>query len=255
MAGYITEAILLGAKNWGEADKLLHFFSRERGRIRAVAFGCRRPKSPLAGAMQMFSVMELSLTPGTRLDTVRQASVRRRFPHLAEDLLAMAYASFVAELVLELEPEAAANPLLYDWLTDVFAAFQAHNPRLTALASGYRMLDFAGVGFKYETCAKCDAALGGEGFFSAVDGGALCSACGPRHPAARPLSDSLRRLFLNLTGLDWKAPASFRVRGQDMMAAEDVLLASLRQLLGKDLKSLRFIRQMSAVDHEGVKSS
>ena len=85
MAQYTTEAVILGVKNWGDADKMLQFFSRDRGKIKAAAFGCRRPKSALAGAMQMFNVVELSLTEGHRVDTVRQAVIRRRFPHLETD--------------------------------------------------------------------------------------------------------------------------------------------------------------------------
>ena len=41
MALYQTEAVVLGAKNWGEADKMMTFFTRERGLVRAAAFGFR----------------------------------------------------------------------------------------------------------------------------------------------------------------------------------------------------------------------
>ena len=49
MALYQTEAVVLGSKNWGDADKMMTFFTKERGLVRAAAFGCRRPRSPLAG--------------------------------------------------------------------------------------------------------------------------------------------------------------------------------------------------------------
>ena len=39
MAIYQTEAVVLGAKNWGEADKMMTFFTRERGLVKAAAFG------------------------------------------------------------------------------------------------------------------------------------------------------------------------------------------------------------------------
>ena len=48
MAQYTTEGIVLGVRNWGDADKMVTIFSRERGRLKAAAFGCRRPRSPLA---------------------------------------------------------------------------------------------------------------------------------------------------------------------------------------------------------------
>ena len=245
MAQYTVEAIILGAKNWGDADKMLQFFSRDHGKIKAAAFGCRRPKSALSGAMQMFNVVEVSFVGGNRLDTVRQALVRRRFAHLETDLIAMAYASFVAELVLELEPEGEANPALYDWLPDVFAACGPRNPRLTALAAGYQLLEFAGVGFKYEACVHCGRSITGDAFFSPDDGGVLCSGCAASVPAARPFTASRRAAFLNLAGIDWKKTDSFRIKREDMLAAEEVLLTALRQLLGKELKSLAFIRQVT----------
>ena len=102
MAQYTTEGIVLGVRNWGDADKMVTIFSRERGRLKAAAFGCRRPRSPLAGGMQMFHVLELQLAEGQRLDTVKQCTLRQSFKPLREDLTAMAYGSFIAELALEL---------------------------------------------------------------------------------------------------------------------------------------------------------
>ena len=50
---------------------------------------------------------------------------------------------------------------------------------------------------------------------------------------------------MNLAGIDWKKTDSFRIMREDMLAAEEVLLTALRQLLGKELKSLAFIRQVT----------
>lgn len=244
MAQYTTEAVILGVKNWGDADKMLQFFSRDRGKIKAAAFGCRRPKSALAGAMQMFNVVELSLTEGHRVDTVRQALIRRRFPHLETDLTAMAYASFVAELLIELEPEGAANRPLYDWLPPVLSTFGERNPRLTALAAGYQLMAFAGVGSKYEGCIRCGCDIEGDAFLSTADGGVLCPNCASSGSSVQPFSAAQRAFCLTLTSLDWTHPRPFQVKREALLAAEDILLASLHQLLGKELKSLAFIRQL-----------
>lgn len=91
MALYRTAAVVLGAKNWGEADKMMTFFTRERGLVQAAAFGCRRPRSPLAAGMQMFSQLDLQLSEGKRVDTVRQCTLRYHYRKLSEDLTVMAY--------------------------------------------------------------------------------------------------------------------------------------------------------------------
>ena len=86
MARYTASALVLGVHNWGDADKIVTLFTRERGLIRAAAFGARRPKSPLAAGLQMFNEIEAELTEGQRLDTVRTASLLHHPKKLSEDL-------------------------------------------------------------------------------------------------------------------------------------------------------------------------
>ena len=77
MALYSTEAIIIGAKNWGETDRIITLLSPEKGLIKATAFGARRPKSQLAGALQLFNIVEIQLAAGERIDTVRQCSLKK----------------------------------------------------------------------------------------------------------------------------------------------------------------------------------
>ena len=143
MAQYMTEALVLSLRNWGDADKIIQLFSRDRGRLRASAFGCRRPKSPLAGPLQMFHVVDVTLTEGERVDTVRQASLKTRFPLLASDFSAMAYGAFIAELTLELMPEGEPQEAVYDWLLKIFSVCGQRNPRIVALAAGWQQVAIA----------------------------------------------------------------------------------------------------------------
>ena len=54
VALYTTEVLVIGVKNWGNADKIVTLLSPEYGKITAAAYGCRRPKSPLASSMAAF---------------------------------------------------------------------------------------------------------------------------------------------------------------------------------------------------------
>lgn len=245
MAQYTTEAIVLRVKNWGEADKMLQFFSRDHGRIPAVAFGCRRPKSPLAGGMQLFNHLDVTLQQGDRLATVRQCSLRDRFRKLDEDLTAMAYGSFVAELAVELAPEGQPQPELFDRLLAIFSAFARHNARLIALAAGYQLLELAGLQLNYAQCTHCGKKLEGDAWFDAAEGGAFCPDC---HTAAGiPYLVGQREFICRLAALDWAAPPQFSVKKAALLAAENLLLTYLRNLFGHDLKSLRFIRMTSSL--------
>lgn len=246
MAQYQTEAVVLSVRNWGEADKMLRLFSREHGKITAAAFGARRPKSPLASGLQMFHTVELSLTTGERVDTVRGCRLLSRFPHFETDLAAMAYASFIAEVLLELMPDGAPQPEVYDWLPGVLAACGAKNPRIVALAAGFQLLDFAGLGLSFDACAVSGAPIEGDAFFSAAEGGALSRTAAVEIAAKRPYPESLRTLLSTLASIDWAAPPAFNAKKSDVMAGEAMLVAYLQETFGHGLRSLRFIRQLGA---------
>ena len=254
MARRSAEALVLATRNWGEADKMASLLTRECGRVEAAAFGCRRPKSALAAGMQMFSHLDVELTEGGRVWTVRQCSLKGRFRRLSEDLSAMAYGSFVAELALELFPEHEPAPDAFDRLLQIFCAFEERNPRLVALAAAYQLLALAGLSLHLASCVHCGAPFEEPMSIDIGEGGALCADC--RKEDMPLFSAELKEFIEKLTALDWQAflspqkaagvrsPVPFSVRKQELLAAESLLLAYLRALFGKPLRSLAFIAQI-----------
>lgn len=239
---YTTEALVLAVHNWGEADKMVTLLTRQRGKVRAAAFGCRRPKSPLAAGMQMFSHVEVKLQEGQKVDTVRQCTLLHRYKKLSEDLGAMAYGSFVAELVGEFLPEHAAEQRIFDLLLEVFVAFETRNPRITALAAAWQLLGCFGLQLRLGKCVHCGREISGDAFLHAGEGGVLCSEC--RVPNARELTGEGRAFLQSLLALDWQHAEGIRVQRENLLMAEQVLLTYLQEMLGKPLRSLEFLRQL-----------
>ena len=242
MSVYAAEGIVLGARNWGEADKVVTIFTREQGLLRAAAFGCRRPRSPLAGAMQMFVHSDLQLAEGARLETVKTARVRAHHAKIAGDLTALAYATFVAEVVREFLPEGVRDSPFFERLTQILTAFETRHPRVTALAAVLQTLEAAGLQQTYDRCLHCGTVIEGDAFFHAREGGALCTDCRTEDTAAFPAE--LRTLLMGLQRLDWTRPAELRVRGSTLMAAESLVLAHVQELVGHPLHSLEFLAQL-----------
>ena len=120
----------------------------------------------------------MSLTEGQRLDTVRTSSIQHHPKKLSEDIVTMAYGSFVAECVSEFLPEKQPEPHVYDLLRSVFSAFETRNPRIVALLGVYQLMEFTGLQLSYERCVRCGrgALLGlscpGRDEFAAVSCGA-----------------------------------------------------------------------------------
>ena len=242
MALYRTAAVVLGAKNWGEADKMMTFFTRERGLVQAAAFGCRRPRSPLAAGMQMCSQLEIQLSEGKRVDTVRQCTLRHHYRKLSEDLTVMAYGSFVAEFLREFLPEGQPEPEIFDRLLVILQAFGQRNPRVTAVAAVYQLMEYTGMQLRYEHCVHCGKSIEGDAYFLPSAGGVLCAGC--REQAAMEFPEDLRQFILHLRDFDWQEDKPVKIRSELLVRAEQLLLEHLQALLGRPMKSLAFIRQL-----------
>jgi len=252
MPQYTTDALVLGVHNWGQADKMLWLLSPDRGKIKAAAYGCRRPKSPLAGGLQLFNRIEASLNTGNQLDTLRQCSLSQRYRHFDSDLTAMAYASFVAELALELLPEGMPQPEIYQRLQEIFTAFGSRNPRLVALAAACQLLDMSGLQLSYIACVHCGRSLEEEARFAPEEGGAVCPECAAGLSVnlgtavqLLPYSVGQGALLQALTGFDWQSPPQLRISRDNLLGAEQLILNYIQLELGKRLKSLEFLRQLA----------
>jgi len=243
MALYTAEAVVAGVKNFGDADKIVTFFTKERGIVRAVAFGCRRPRSPLAGAMQMFAYLDVQLAEGRSLDTVRSATVRRHGRRIIEDLGTMAYGTFVAEFLRDFLPEGQPEEGMFPKVLQILEAFEMRNPRVTALAAVLQLLEYTGLQLSLDRCVHSGKPISGDAFFSLHEGGAL--APGYQTSDAVPYPAELRELMTGLRGLDWKQAGGVRISAKYLMQAERLVLTYLQETLGHPMKSLAFIQQLA----------
>jgi DNA repair protein RecO (recombination protein O) len=205
-APFKTEAVVLRSIRYGEADRILHLYSRDRGRIGAIAKGARRVKSRLGGRLEPLARVDLILRRGRGdLATVTGVDTVDAHPGLRESWASLQRATQAGDAVLRLldseEPNEPAYNLLCRELQlldrDPAAATRAH-----ALAFRLKLLLAAGFAPELAACATC-----GErehlSAFSASAGGVVCPGCeagsfplsGEAHEflvssLARPLAES-----------------------------------------------------------------
>ncbi|MEN6413335.1 MAG: DNA repair protein RecO [Veillonellales bacterium] len=244
MAQYQTEAVLLAVRNFGEADRMVTLLSREFGKITAVAYGSRRPRSRLAAGMQPFMHVDLSLQAGKNLDSVKQYEARNSFRQLREDLTCMAYATFLAELAAELCPERQPEPQVFDLLLQLFQFVSRRNPRVVALAGAWQLLALAGYLPEYRHCVVCSRKLHFPAYFDTTAGGGVCLECG--HAGLLAFHQSSAEFIDILLGLNWSNPGHFSVSGATLIQSEKILADYLLCQMDKPLKSMDFIQQVTA---------
>ena len=93
--------IILRARSLTETSLIVHWLTREHGRLATVAKGARRPKSPLRGKLDLFYVADFSFARSRRseLHALREVVLRETHPALRGDIDALQQASYCAALV------------------------------------------------------------------------------------------------------------------------------------------------------------
>src|SRR5438270_4715588 len=113
---YRTAAVILKRMDLGEADRIVTLFSRDEGKIRAVAKGVRRTTSRSAGHLEPFTLSDLLLAVGRELDVISQADTLESFRAVREDLNLASHAYYLAEVVDLLTEDRQENRAVFDTL-------------------------------------------------------------------------------------------------------------------------------------------
>jgi DNA repair protein RecO (recombination protein O) len=179
-APFKTEAIVLRSIRYGEADRILHLYSEDRGRLGAIAKGVRRVKSRLGGRIEPFARVNLILRQGRGdLCTLTGADTVHAHPALRERRESLERATQACDAVLRLLDSSEPNRPAYNLLARELALLDADAGaavRAQALAFRMKLLLAAGFAPELASCATC-----GErehlGAFSAAAGGVVCPGC------------------------------------------------------------------------------
>ena len=96
MKPFRTKAIVLRRTNYGEADRILQVITPDHGKLGVMAKGVRREKSKLAGGIELFSVVDVTLLPGKGdLTTLTSSRLDTFFTHILEDYDTLQFGYFV----------------------------------------------------------------------------------------------------------------------------------------------------------------
>lgn len=177
-----TEAIVLRSIRYGEADRILHLYTAQRGRVGAIAKGARRPKSRFGGRLEPFFRLDLLLHEGRgELLTVTQASTVEGYPRLRASGAALTAGARACDAVLRLLDSAEPNPPAYNLLCRYLSllddpAVPAADSLRTALSFRLKLALAAGFSPELASCTSCGEAENLVGFSGAA-GGVVCASC------------------------------------------------------------------------------
>jgi DNA repair protein RecO (recombination protein O) len=180
---YKTEAIVLRSLRFSEADRILHLYTSERGRIGAIAKGVRKTKSRFGARLEPLSHVELMLHEGAgELQTVTGVQLLDSHRRTREDGYKLNVGLIGAEAMLRLFGEPEPSPRAFTALARFLEALDMSDvastePRTDAIVLSFqlKLLWVAGYLPHLTSCVECGAADDLVAF-AARAGGAVCRA-------------------------------------------------------------------------------
>jgi len=122
-----SEAIVLRSFNVGEQDKIVAFFSRDKGLLRGMAKGARKFGNRFGSSLEQMSLVRVFYYEKERKDlvTVSQCDLLESFFDVPKDFRTSCTLSYFAELVEEFFPARAKEEVLFRLFLSVLRAIKA----------------------------------------------------------------------------------------------------------------------------------
>jgi DNA repair protein RecO (recombination protein O) len=117
MHSFKTLAIVINRKNFGEADRIITVFSRDKGKIKIIAKGVRRIKSRRSSQIELLNLSILSISDH-KIPILTEAENVKNFPSVKENLKKSGVAFYLCELIDGLTAEHETNPEVYALLEE-----------------------------------------------------------------------------------------------------------------------------------------
>jgi DNA repair protein RecO (recombination protein O) len=253
---YRTEGIVLRRTDFGEADRLLTVLTPERGKLRLVAKGARKPSSRKSGHVELFAHSQMLVAVGRDLDIVTQAETIEPFVGLRRDLLRTTYAYYLAELVDAFLAEHDENRPMFELLRDSLGRLSAEGSGegeleaalgLVARYFELRLLSLAGYQPQLFSCVRCGKPLEPEvNYMSAADGGVLCRDDGYDRVGTLELSVNALKVLRFLQTRDWATCRLLRLSTASRQEVERVMIDYITYHLERQVKSVEFMHRLQA---------
>ena len=180
---YTTDAINLKSYDLSDADKIILMYSKDKGLIRGVAKGVKKPKSKLGARMDALIANTIMLAKGRNLDTICQAQSINTFKESRQDIVKLMCSSYISEVVTNfgVEEDPCSKDvynLLYKALNKISQAESKKDVLIATIKFQLKMMLISGFSLELDSCLCCgERVLNEDMFFSNKMGGIICREC------------------------------------------------------------------------------
>jgi DNA repair protein RecO (recombination protein O) len=241
-------AICIRAVDYSETSQIVTFFTRETGKIGAIAKGSKRPKSAFGGPIEILSHGKIVFSDSSRerlatLTEFEPACAGAAFAGAHNDLFALNCCYFAAELLNHLTDDYDPHPQLFDSFLQFLQDVQENNakPQNLALLILFQLGLLKEVGLQpiLDYCVNCKSQYTirntqYETYFSSSANGLICRDCEPAFADKIKLTQDAAACLNNLGQIPQAAEGTLR-------EIQKIFIRHFTELLGRTLKMARHI--------------
>lgn len=197
MVSFSTKGLVLRHSDYGEYDRMVTLFTPERGRIDAVARGCRRFRSPLQNAGEPFTSGEFLITRRGERFSIEQCRISEGYYELREDYDRLRHGVYWLKLLeYTVMQDMPLEQLFLTTLRALAHLVYSDIPN-ELLTMAFEMHLMAQLGFapRMDVCRACGRPLDREAHFDMLGGNCVCTDCFSTLPL---ISNGARRIMMKL---------------------------------------------------------
>jgi DNA repair protein RecO (recombination protein O) len=249
-----TPAVLIRRLDYGDFDLIVTFLTAENGKVTTIAKSAKRSTKRFSGILELFYFLDvvIHMGKGKGLPVLSEASLRKPTDHIGSDIVKTAYASYWTELVNDWVEAGQRQNELYGLLTFVLDALNAGTipEEILSIFFQMRFLSLSGLCPNLNQCSACDTDVEDTGrqplTVDLAQGGLICERCATYVSEAHCLSQGTVKQLRWLNEGDMRKALRIRFSRQALQESQSFLEAFVPYHLGREPKSLRFLRKIRA---------
>src|SRR5512142_2492503 len=246
-----TEAIIISSMNLGEADRLVTFFSLDRGLQRGAAKNARKSFRRFGAGLETFTISRLHLYEREHQELVRieSADILSQHPGIGADLGRAAAGAVMLELMKELAPPGERNSQAFLLLSHVLHLLdEGAEPLFLLGVFEIKLLSLLGYQPKLDHCLSCGTRPKGESIFLGMKGGILCPDCMVSSGDGQiRLSAGSVGFYYQALRMDMDKVSRLKPSSSIMQELDSAFAAHTFHILGKRLKSTEFLKSVTSL--------
>ena len=242
---FSTEGVILNTVDFGDFNRVVTLYTKDFGKLEVNAYGCRKARSPLSGAIQMFNRINAEISEGVQVDSIRDATVLEFYNNLRTDIERMSYAAIFFEVVNKMTLPKIFESGVYDLLINGLDALNKKNPQIAALIAIAKFMEFTGFQLNFKSCVRCGKKIIDDASLSFEDGGAVCESCSHGAVKGCEYPAQLRSTIETFLNFDWSAGKQINFSARQVQSAQKIFFYYVQNVLGKELNSIKFLRQIT----------